>query len=86
MMLAPWIVVEILLGISLAFIVGRFAPLVGLILALAGAAPMAVLMLQTQLATPARDMSSEGMLSTLILVLVTPVGLATAMTGLLRRR
>lgn len=83
-MLILWIAVEILLGIALAFIVGRHARVVGVLLALAGALPMVALLVYTLLVPPNRDMSSEGMLSTLILVLVTPTGLATLATGFFR--
>lgn len=84
-MIALWIFVEILLGISLAFIVNRYAVIVGLVLTVAGVAPAVVLTIYTSLDPPTRDMSAESMLSTLILVLVTPVGIAALVIGLLRR-
>lgn len=84
-MLALWVVVEVLPGISLAYIVRRFAVVVGLVLTLAGMAPAAFLMAFMYFVPPTGDMSSESMLSTLILVTVAPAGIAAFPAGLIRR-
>ena len=46
---------------------------------------MAALYIYTEMAESTRDMSTEGIFSTLILIMATPFGITVFMTGLLRR-
>ena len=85
MRILVWIVGGIGIGIVAALLLGRFATLAGIILMLLGVGPMTALFIYSELAEPTRDLSAEGMLSTLILLLVTPFGITVFLTGLLRR-
>ena len=62
----------ILVGIVAGSLLGRFAVPAGIFLLLLGTGPMAALYLYSEFARPARDMSTEGMFSTLLLILATP--------------
>ncbi|MCH7908613.1 MAG: hypothetical protein IIB38_03240 [Candidatus Hydrogenedentes bacterium] len=85
MRILVWIVGGIGIGIVAALLLGRFATLAGIILMLLGVGPMTALFIYSELAEPTRDMSAEGMLSTLILLMATPFGITVFLTGLLRR-
>ena len=85
MRILVWIVGGIGIGVVAALLLGRFAVLAGMILILLGAGPMAALFFYTEIAEPTRDMSTEGMFSTLILIMATPFGITVFLTGLLRR-
>ena len=85
MRILVWIVGGIGIGIVAALLLGRFATLAGILLMLLGMGPMTALYIYSEIAQPTRDMSAEGMLSTLALILIAPFGTTVCMTGLLRR-
>ena len=85
MAMVPWILGALLVGIVLGAVLGRFAVIAGILIMLLGAAPMAALYAYTEFTKPTRDMSSEGMLSTILFLLVVPVGIVIFLTGIARR-
>ena len=86
MMLLVWMAGSVLAGIVIGALAGRFGVAVGVVILLLGAGPMAALYIyESSLSTP-RDMSSEGMLSTVAFIFVAPAGLSAIVTGWLNRR
>lgn len=87
MRILVWIGGGFAFGIVLGSLLGRFAVPAGILLILLGAGPMAALYIYSEVLThPPRDMSAEGMLSTLALILITPLGITVFLTGLVRQR
>lgn len=85
MRLLFWICGGVGVGIVLGGLLGRFAVPAGILLMLLGAGPMTALFIYSDIAQPTRDMSAEGMLSTLLLIIVAPFGITVFLTGLVRR-
>lgn len=80
-----WLIGGIAFGYAFGLLLGRYAVRVGIILILIGVGPMAALFIYEDIAQPARDMSSEGMLSTLAFLLFAPFGFCVFIAGLLRQ-
>lgn len=79
--LAVILVVAVGVGIAL----GRFAIPVGLLAVVLGMVPMALLFAFEAYLRKGGDTSSLGMLSTIILMTVTPFGVVLVVVGALRR-
>jgi hypothetical protein len=75
----------ILVGLVLGRVLGRFALVAGLFITALGFAPFTALYIYTDILGVRGDHSAAGMLSTIIFILVVPVGLVTCATGALRR-
>ena len=83
-MILNWIIGEILVGVVLGYALGRFAVATGILIVVMGVAPMAALFLYETFATSTGDTSSAGLLSTIIIFVVTPVGITTLITAYFR--
>jgi len=84
MYLVIYIVGSILVGMIIGGVAGRFAIPIGMIVLLIGAGPMIALFLYSEFVGFNRDSSAEGMLSTIIFIMVVPAGLTTIATGFFR--
>jgi hypothetical protein len=82
--LVIYIVGSILAGLVIGGIAGRFAIPVGMLVLLIGAGPMIALYLYSRFIGFDGDSSAQGMLSTIIFIMVVPAGLTTIATGFFR--
>ena len=80
-----WIIGGIAFGYAFGLLLGRYAVPVGIVFMLIGMGPMTALYFYTDIAQPARDMSAEGMLSTLAFLIFAPFGFCVFIAGLLQR-
>ncbi len=83
-MILYWIIGEILVGVVLGCTLGRFAVAAGVSIIVLGVAPMVALYFYESFATSTGDTSSAGLLSTVIIFVVTPVGITTLITAFFR--
>lgn len=83
-MIFYWIIGEILVGVVLGYALGRFAVAAGVIIIVLGVAPMVALFFYESFAPTTGDTSSAGLLSTVIIFVVTPVGITTLFTAYFR--
>jgi hypothetical protein len=77
--------VIVLVAVGVGIALGRFAIPVGLLAVVLGAVPMGLLFVFESYLREGGDTSSLGMLSTIILMTVTPFGVVLMVVGTLRR-
>ena len=76
--------VTVLFGVLGGFLLGRFARMAGCLVALLGVLPMAALFVYETYFYTKGDTSFYGMFSTILLLILVPLGLTVLLVGWLR--
>ena len=80
-----WLLGGVAVAVVVGLALGRYALHAGLALIILGVGPMAALYVYETYFYTSGDTSSYGMLSTIMLLLLTPPGIVLFLLGLLRR-